>query len=333
MYFMYRGEVEVLIGPDEKRVATLQDGSLFGEMALLGNGKRAATIRAIEVSDCRVIHATAFHTCLKRFPKERKYFDQLAQERLAEINKTKDTKDAGGVTPKLPVSPPFAPSSLLRLRKFKRPSNAGLTLERGREKMRSTTTSGAIKHRDDHMLSEDEPSSRSPSAPPTITPLTARIIASDTVDEAGRPICKQPASGRACHLRMEVEFESLDQSNNSLPHPCKVHSGRRRSLTGRRRSDGWRPTGVSADFFRNVVACEASPKKTWSEAMSDETQPMRDKMHLPDVAHEAVSQSGQSYTTSATLSLPLLASSSKLGGPSSPVPPLSARFTPAAGGC
>lgn len=87
MYFLHRGDVEVLVGPDQKRVAQLSDGSIFGEMALLGYGARKATIRATSICDCRIIHAAPFNTCLKRFPVEKKYFVQMAKERIAELHR------------------------------------------------------------------------------------------------------------------------------------------------------------------------------------------------------------------------------------------------------
>lgn len=308
MYFMYRGEVEVLIGPSEKRVATLQDGSLFGEMALLGSGKRAATIRAVKVSDCRVINAAAFHLCLKRFPKERRYFDHLAQERLAEINKTKDADRVSTVTPKPPEtsSPSYAPSSLLRLRKFKRHSNVGMTL--GCDKVRGTTTSGAIKQ----MASR-----RSPSAPPSITLLTTRNTSSGSVDDASGPASIQEGNDRFCDLRYALDVECdalamrcatlamrralpcvsafeecLSQRRSSLPHSCKVPCGLR-VLNHRRFSE--------------------------SDAVSNE-------------AH--TSSSGQYDVTSAVLPLPILPPSpKKLDSPSLQLPKMRVRFAPAAGGC
>lgn len=82
MYFLYRGSVAVLIGPEEKHVATLKDGSIFGELALLGNGNRTSTVRALEVCDCRVIDAKVFNVALRRFPEERQYFHEMANDRL-----------------------------------------------------------------------------------------------------------------------------------------------------------------------------------------------------------------------------------------------------------
>lgn len=98
MYFMNRGKAEVLVGPDDKQVVVLGDGSLFGEMALVGNGKRMATIRAIEVCDCRVIDGFAFKACLRRYPAERLYFRELSKVRLAEIKKAKGGQQ-GTVSP------------------------------------------------------------------------------------------------------------------------------------------------------------------------------------------------------------------------------------------
>jgi len=84
MFFLYKGAVDVIagVGPDEKKVAQLRDGSLFGELAILGDGKRMCTIRASEVSDCRVITAEMFNLVLQRFPAEKKYFVELADKRL-----------------------------------------------------------------------------------------------------------------------------------------------------------------------------------------------------------------------------------------------------------
>merc|ERR1711879_207850 len=87
MYFLHRGLVEVLVDHETRQVAQLASGSVFGELALLGNGKRTSTVRALEVCDCRVINADAFHNALRRFPAERAYFYELAQQRCKEISK------------------------------------------------------------------------------------------------------------------------------------------------------------------------------------------------------------------------------------------------------
>jgi len=47
MYFLTKGQVEVLQGGDQQRIAVLQPGSFFGELAILKDAPRAATIRGL----------------------------------------------------------------------------------------------------------------------------------------------------------------------------------------------------------------------------------------------------------------------------------------------
>jgi len=89
MYFLHRGEVEILVGPNEHKVTQLSDGNVFGEMVLFGSGKRAATVRAVEACDCRVIHHRLFGQILKKFPDEQKFFAQVAAERLGQTKQVK----------------------------------------------------------------------------------------------------------------------------------------------------------------------------------------------------------------------------------------------------
>lgn len=81
MYFLYRGEVEVLVGPEETQIAKLGGGNILGEMALLGAGKRSATVRAVDVCDCRFLDFRAWSKVLKQFPREQAFFNKLAAER------------------------------------------------------------------------------------------------------------------------------------------------------------------------------------------------------------------------------------------------------------
>jgi long-chain acyl-CoA synthetase len=47
MYFLTKGQAEVLRGGPQKRIAVLPAGSFFGELAILRDGPRAATVRAL----------------------------------------------------------------------------------------------------------------------------------------------------------------------------------------------------------------------------------------------------------------------------------------------
>lgn len=93
MYFLERGEVDVLVGPEQVKVATLKEGAIFGEMAMFAGvgslAKRTATIRACGFCDCRVIHHRAFHRILQKFPKERAFFFKMAEERRAALGEVK----------------------------------------------------------------------------------------------------------------------------------------------------------------------------------------------------------------------------------------------------
>lgn len=88
-YFLNRGSVDVLINRGAVKVATLDEGSVFGEMAIFGSGRRCATIRATEFCDCRVIHFSQFQKLLRQFPAENKYFLDLYEQRLKETNAKK----------------------------------------------------------------------------------------------------------------------------------------------------------------------------------------------------------------------------------------------------
>jgi CRP-like cAMP-binding protein len=47
MYFLTKGQVEVLRGDPPQQLTILREGSFFGELAILREAPRAATIRAL----------------------------------------------------------------------------------------------------------------------------------------------------------------------------------------------------------------------------------------------------------------------------------------------
>lgn len=84
MIFLLHGSVDV-----SKRgqiVATLEGGSLFGEMACLGlNAKRTCTVTAKEFCDCRCISDWHFKNLLTRFPEAKAHFEAIAYQRQEEL--------------------------------------------------------------------------------------------------------------------------------------------------------------------------------------------------------------------------------------------------------
>ena len=70
-YVVTRGCLEVLradAGGTETVVATLDPGRFFGEMALLRDGTRVATVRACEDAECLVLEKADFDAELRKDP-------------------------------------------------------------------------------------------------------------------------------------------------------------------------------------------------------------------------------------------------------------------------
>jgi CRP-like cAMP-binding protein len=69
-YILVRGTVEVtrLEGGQPRRIAKLQDGDCFGEMALLSNKPRNATIRTLTPCVCLSLKRDLFDRLLEREP-------------------------------------------------------------------------------------------------------------------------------------------------------------------------------------------------------------------------------------------------------------------------
>lgn len=84
MYFIDRGEVEVVVtGPtgEERRAALLRDGDYFGEMALLEDVPRAATVRTRAPSVLLSLDRRRFLNLLKIVPDLRAAFERGVQAR------------------------------------------------------------------------------------------------------------------------------------------------------------------------------------------------------------------------------------------------------------
>merc|ERR1711974_431977 len=64
----------------------LNEGSAFGEMVFFGEPVRTATVRALSVCVCRVLHADAFNQALHAFPQERRKFEEIVNARRQAMN-------------------------------------------------------------------------------------------------------------------------------------------------------------------------------------------------------------------------------------------------------
>lgn len=68
MYFINRGSVEVLGDDETKVLAILQEGAFFGEMELLNQEPRNATIRSLGFCELVYLEHSALEEAMRRFP-------------------------------------------------------------------------------------------------------------------------------------------------------------------------------------------------------------------------------------------------------------------------
>jgi voltage-gated potassium channel len=68
MYFINRGAVDVFLAGHDEAVTTLKEGSFFGEMALLSDKPRSATVKAMEYTDTYYLDRSSFTLTLAAFP-------------------------------------------------------------------------------------------------------------------------------------------------------------------------------------------------------------------------------------------------------------------------
>eukprot|EP00760_Papus_ankaliazontas_P017586 PhM_4_TR17331/c0_g1_i1/m.65710/K04950/CNGA3; cyclic nucleotide gated channel alpha 3 len=95
MYFISRGELNV-VSDDDKVVFTLKDGGFFGEIALLYDTKRTASIVARTYCDMFVLTKEDFRKVMRKFPLQSKGIKEIARERFQNIveQDKDDDKDA-----------------------------------------------------------------------------------------------------------------------------------------------------------------------------------------------------------------------------------------------
>ena len=80
MYFICRGDVQV-IGENDEVLSTLNEGSFFGEIALLMSQPRTATIRAKDNCDLFVLEQSDFAALLRDQPQVAESIKKVAKER------------------------------------------------------------------------------------------------------------------------------------------------------------------------------------------------------------------------------------------------------------
>lgn len=82
MFFINKGTVEVVSADGKQVYANLKDGDFFGEIALLLQQPRNATIRATDYCDLYSLNKESFDTVIHHYPDFEKNIKEMAQERM-----------------------------------------------------------------------------------------------------------------------------------------------------------------------------------------------------------------------------------------------------------
>ena len=71
LYIVGAGKLEVVVprGKDQQRVATIDEGSVFGEQAFFDGRPRSATVRAVTDCELMALHHEAFETLAANEPR------------------------------------------------------------------------------------------------------------------------------------------------------------------------------------------------------------------------------------------------------------------------
>ena len=87
-FIIVEGSVEVLVGDGDnaKKVATLSNGDVFGEMSLIDPGPRSATVKALTDTACVVASNGEFIDLIKEDPEQARFFLQTMVQRLRQMN-------------------------------------------------------------------------------------------------------------------------------------------------------------------------------------------------------------------------------------------------------
>lgn len=97
LYLVGKGEVSVRVsvdGGDEREVATMGDGEVFGEMSLLTGEPRAASVYAVSDVECWRLDRDAFRKVLQERPDVATPIAALLAERRVSLAAVKDNLDA-----------------------------------------------------------------------------------------------------------------------------------------------------------------------------------------------------------------------------------------------
>jgi CRP-like cAMP-binding protein len=149
MFFVSRGELNV-VTDDGNVVFTFRDGGFFGEIALLFDTKRTATIVSRTYCDMFNLTKEDFKKVLRQFPEQSKGIKEIAKERFQKIvddEKKKETADRAKTASDQDVVREQQQQQL-QSDQDTNPTNAAILslAPQASESTHSTTTSGTLVH-------------------------------------------------------------------------------------------------------------------------------------------------------------------------------------------
>jgi cAMP-binding proteins - catabolite gene activator and regulatory subunit of cAMP-dependent protein kinases len=89
MFFIQRGEVQVLATDEKTPIALLREGAFFGEIGLILTARRTVTVRATKLTLLQVLSRDDFEELSSVFRGEYNYIKKVAKQRV----KIKDPED------------------------------------------------------------------------------------------------------------------------------------------------------------------------------------------------------------------------------------------------
>jgi voltage-gated potassium channel len=82
MYFLIKGKLNVITGDESKILNTLSDGDFFGELALIKDEIRMASVQAVTYSDVYILNKIVFEHVLNNYPEISSHIKKIAEKRL-----------------------------------------------------------------------------------------------------------------------------------------------------------------------------------------------------------------------------------------------------------
>ena len=101
MYFISRGSVEVVTENDTV-LNVLEEGAYFGEICLLTNDRRTATVRALTPCDLCTLKKKDFEELIIEFPEMKQIFESLAITRLSKLGERHSLSYEGKLLTSIP---------------------------------------------------------------------------------------------------------------------------------------------------------------------------------------------------------------------------------------